>query len=384
MKIVYCLPQLFHPGGIERIVSIKANYLVENYGYNVTIIVANQKGKVPFYTINNNINIIDLGLDYDATLGLTILQRLKERKRLHKLHKQKLSEILLNIKPDITISTFTHEAAFLPMINDGSKKILEFHFCRGHKKILANSFRFPLVQKMLYYLRCWQEENIIVPKYDQFVVLTEEDKNLWKSKVNNVINIPNILSFESNKQATLEEKRAIAVGRLDNQKGFDKLIKMWSVIVQQCSDWELNIYGQGEDEYKLRALISDLNLDKSVFINKPEKNIQQKYLESSVFLMTSNFEGWGLVLTEAMQCGLPAVAFACKCGPKDIINNGVDGFCVPIDDDDQFIGRTIQIMKNDNLRRLMGHNACKNIQRYSIERVMPLWNQLFNQLMKRK
>lgn len=377
MKIVYCLPQLFHPGGIERIVSIKANYLVEVYGYDVTIVVANQKKQVPFFKLNEKIKIIDLNLDYDITLSLPILKRFIERRKLHKLHKQKLSNILFNLHPDITISTFTQESAFLPNIKDGSKKILESHFCRGYKILMVNSLK----QKFFYFLRCWQEENIIIPKYDQFVVLTDEDKNLWKNKINNVISIPNILSFRNvEKYADLKSKTAIAVGRLDSQKGFDTLINMWAEIVKQCKDWKLNIFGQGEDEDYLNQLICKLNLKGSVFINRPDKNIQQRYLESSLLLMTSNYEGWGLVLTEAMQCGLPVVAFACKCGPKDIINNGVDGFCIPYKNKNLFVNHAIQLMNDEKLRFTMGYNARNNIQRYSIDNVMPKWHDLFNKL----
>ena len=381
MKIVYCLPQLFHPGGIERIVSIKANYLVEVYGYDVTIVVANQKKQVPFFKLHEKIKIVDLNIDYDKALSQPLFKRLSLRHKLQKEHKTKLSKYLFTNHPDIVISTFTHEAAFLPQIKDGSKKVLEFHFCKGHKIKMAKAFHFGFITKLAYYYRCWQEENIIIPKYDQFVVLTDEDKNLWKNKINNVINIPNILSFRNvDKYADLKSKTAIAVGRLDNQKGFDTLINMWAEIVKQCKDWKLNIFGQGEDEDYLNQLICKLNLKDSVFINRPDKNIQQRYLESSLLLMTSNYEGWGLVLTEAMQCGLPVVAFACKCGPKDIINNGVDGFCIPYKNKNLFVKHAIQLMNDEKLRFTMGYNARNNIQRYSIDNVMPKWHDLFNKL----
>lgn len=379
MKIVYCLPQLFHPGGIERIVSIKANYLVEVYGYDVTIVVANQKKQVPFFKLHEKIKIVDLNIDYDKALSQPLFKRLYLRHKLQKEHKTKLSKYLFTNHPDIVISTFTHEVAFLPQIKDGSKKVLEFHFCKGHKIKMAKAFHFGFITKLAYYYRCWQEENIIIPKYDQFVVLTDEDKNLWKNKINNVTNIPNILSFRNvDKYADLKSKTAIAVGRLDNQKGFDTLINMWAEIVKQCKDWKLNIFGQGEDEDYLNQLICKLNLKDSVFINRPDKNIQQRYLESSLLLMTSNYEGWGLVLTEAMQCGLPVVAFACKCGPKDIINNGVDGFCIPYKNKNLFVKHAIQLMNDEKLRFTMGYNARNNIQRYSIDNVMPKWHDLFN------
>ena len=92
MKIVYCLPQLFHPGGIERIVSIKANYLVEVYGYDVTIVVANQKKQVPFFKLNKKIKIVDLNIDYDNALSQSLFKRLYLRHKLQKEHKTKLSK----------------------------------------------------------------------------------------------------------------------------------------------------------------------------------------------------------------------------------------------------------------------------------------------------
>lgn len=382
MKIVYCLPQLYKPGGIERIVSIKANYFVERYGYEVYIITACQKGQVPFYHLSDKIKMIDLNIDYDSTLTLPIWKRICKKINYTHQHKKELSSLLKKIKPDITISTFTHEASFLPEIKDESKKVLEFHFCKGHKRKMAKAFHFSFMTKLAYYIRCWQEENIIIPKYDQFVVLTEEDKEQWITKNPNTICIPNILSFETVHQANLASKSAIAVGRLDAQKGFDTLIKMWANIVKQCRDWKLNIYGQGADESSLRNLINELNLNNSVFIHKPEQDIQKQYLESSIFLMTSNFEGWGLVLTEAMQCGLPAVAFACKCGPRDIITNGEDGFCIPYKDENTFIDCTIKLIQNKELRSIMGNQARKNIQRYSADNVMPQWQNLFNQIIK--
>lgn len=381
MKIVYCLPQVYRPGGIERIISLKANYLADICNDEIYIITACQFGKKPYYVFSSKIKFIDLNINYDAILILPIWKRIIRKIVLQLLHKRKLKKILCEIHPDITISTFTHEAAFLPQIKDGSKKVLEFHFCKGHKIKMAKAFHFGFITKLAYYYRCWQEENIIIPKYDQFVVLTDEDKNLWKNKINNVINIPNILSFRNvDKYADLKSKTAIAVGRLDNQKGFDTLINMWAEIVKQCKDWKLNIFGQGEDEDYLNQLICKLNLKDSVFINRPDKNIQQRYLESSLLLMTSNYEGWGLVLTEAMQCGLPVVAFACKCGPKDIINNGVDGFCIPYKNKNLFVKHAIQLMNDEKLRFTMGYNARNNIQRYSIDNVMPKWHDLFNKL----
>lgn len=382
MKIVYCVPQLYRPGGIERIVTIKANYMAEVYGCDVTIVAADQKGKEAFYEISSKVKIVDLGLDYDGTLSLPIAKRLVERHRLHRLHRERLERLLMEMRPDITVSTFTHEAAFLPDIKDGSKKVLEFHFCRGHKRKMADAFRFPFLKRMAYYFKCWQEENIITPKYDQFVVLTNEDREMWQGKIKNVVNIPNALSFETDEAAPLENLSVIAVGRLDAQKGFDRLIDIWYEVDKVMPDWTLHIYGQGDDEALLKAQIHRLGLDGKAIIHKPSSDIKSCYLNSSIFVMTSRYEGWGLVLVEAMQCGVPVVSYACKCGPRDVIVDGENGFLIKEGDAANFKNYLLTLMSDKALRQKMGKKAKQLSAQYERKRVMEKWHSLFQSLIK--
>lgn len=379
MKIIYCLPQLYRPGGIERIVSIKANWLVDIANYDVVIAVSCQNNKPTYYPISSKIKIVDLGIDYDSLLHLPLLRRICTKTKLQKLHKKKLENLLLKEKADITISTFTHEASFLPYINDGSKKVLEFHFCRGHKKKMADAFGFGLFTKLAYYYRCWEEENLIIPQYDQFVVLTEEDKNCWKEKVPNVRCIPNILPFEKEGKAKLDSKQVIAVGRLDAQKGFDKLIEIWANIAESYPDWCLNIYGLGRDENKLKSLIDSYGC-KNIVLHNPVKQIKQKYMESSIFCMTSNYEGLPMTLLEAIGLGLPVVCYDFACGPKDIIENGVNGYIVENGDMDSFSQCLSKLMDSYQLRKRMGEQAYMLSQKYNKESVMKQWALLFEEL----
>ena len=157
---------------------------------------------------------------------------------------------------------------------------------------------------------------------------------------------------------------------------------MWRTIIKQANGWQLHIYGQGPQKLYLQQLICQLELQNSVFLHQPEKDIASCYFNSSLYLMSSRYEGWGLVLSEAMQCGLPVVAFGCKCGPKDIITEGEDGFCIEEDDEHDFISSAVKLMTYEKLRIKMGQNAQRNIQRYSLEHVMPQWNQLFNNLIQ--
>lgn len=384
MKIVYCLPQLYRPGGIERIVSIKANYLADVYGYDVTIVVADQKGEKPFYGLSEKVKIVDLGLDYDSTLNMPIMKRIILRHRLHKLHKRKLECFLLEQRPDITISTFTHEASFLHNIKDGSKNVLEFHFCHGYKRKMADAFGFPLMTKLAYYFKCWQEENIIIPKYDQFVVLTKEDEQYWKPQIPTIRCISNILPFEREGKAELDKKNVIAVGRLDAQKRFDRLIRIWARIADCYPDWHLNIYGQGMDESKLQSQIDSCGCKDCITIHKPNQNIKQRYLKSSIFCMTSAYEGLPMTLLEATGLGLPAICYDFTCGPKDVIVDGVNGYLVKEEDEDTFAKRLSELMDNVELRKSMGYKAFELSNRYSCDKIMCQWVSLFEDLVKSK
>lgn len=383
MKIVYCLPQLYRPGGIERIVSIKANYLADVMGYDIILVLADQRNKKPFYHLSDRIKTIDLGLDYDNTLTLPIWKRIIKRRALQKMHFQKLKRFLYSEKPDITISTFTHEAYFLPSIKDGSKKVLEFHFCRGHKLKMAKAFHFGFITKLGYCYRTWQEENCIIPKYDQFVVLTEEDRKSWISKIPSVIHISNILPFENEGQSTLDNKHVIAVGRLDAQKGFDRLISIWNNLASDYLGWRLDVYGDGQDRITLQKLIDSKGLHNSITLHHPDQCIKKHYLESSIFVMTSNYEGLPMTLLEATGLGLPSVSYDFSCGPKDVIIDGVNGYIIKEGDEQDFANK-LQILMSDKEKRVyMGKNAIELSKRYSVSCIMQQWDAIFNELIKK-
>ncbi len=371
---------MYHPGGIERIVSTKANYFSDRMGWDVFIIASKQKGMPAFYRLSPKVKLIDLDIDYEATLILSVYKRVLMKLILQRRHKKLLSKILKDIKPDITISTFNNEAAFLPKIKDGSKKVLEFHFARGYKKILARVFKVGYLTKLAYYISTLNDEYRIIPKFDQFVVLTQEDMELWKPRINNVINIPNIAETQADVPVLLDSKHAIAVGRLDAQKSFDRLVEIWAVINIKHPDWVLDIYGEGRDRELLQDKINNLGLSDKIILHKATSQIFEKYRESSMLLMTSTFEGWGLILSEAMSFGLPTVAYTCKCGPKDIIKDGDDGFCVKEGDKKTFVEKVNFLIENAEIRKSFGFAAVQNIKRYSIDNVMPQWVSLFERL----
>jgi len=216
-------------------------------------------------------------------------------------------------------------------------------------------------------------------RLDRFVVLTEEDKLAWP-ELTNVCVIPDPLSFVPTQISTLTEKRVVAVGRYVYQKGFDLLLQAWAKVEKECPDWQLAIYGDGDRATYLQQM-KELGIDSSrCHLNGPTSNIQQEYANSSLFVFSSRFEGFGMVLVEAMSCGLPVVSFACPCGPKDIVSNGEDGLLVTNGNIDKLAEAMTKLIRDDNQRVSMSQSALRNVERFRIERIAQQWKQLFTSL----
>lgn len=318
MKILYCMCSLYNPGGMERVLLNKVRYLKERMGWDVAVVTTDQHGKPTFYPFPDGVRIIDLGVNYTDDNGKNpVIKTIGYLWRRRK-HRKALTELLLKERPDIVDSLYPSESSFIPSIKDGSKKVLELHFNKyfrlqyGRHGLLGLSDR----------LRTRQDEKI-VRKFDSFVVLTEEDKGYW-GELPNIETIPNAAITTEASRSDCTAHRVIAVGRLDYQKGFDRLIEAWSIVKEdsEYSDWQLDIFGQGEWKDMLERMIQEKGLGDSAHINRPTNDIWNEYARSSMLVMSSHFEGLPMVLIEAMTCGLPAVTFDFKCGPKDLNGDG--------------------------------------------------------------
>lgn len=378
MKFIYCLPEISYPGGIGRITSIKANYLVQNK-HDVYIITTDQDNKPSYYDLDERVKLINLNINFQNQGNGLIKKIVQKVSKMHR-YKKELLKYVYKIKPDVIISTFTNEAGFLYKFKDGSKKVLECHFNHDIYLCKTKAFKTPFYLR-LYYLYKTKVNDKLVNYYDAFVVLTEEDKILWGKK-KNIHVIPNMLSHLPSFQSQLINKQVIAIGRLDAQKKFDRLIQIWYRVCKENKEWHLNIYGQGSDEEMLNKLIEKLNLQEFVTINKPVKDVLAKCVNSSILAMTSTYEGWGLVLTEAMSCGVPCIAYACKCGPKDIISDGVDGFCIEEENEYEYISKLLLLMEDTELRKKMGEKARQKSLNFSSDILMEKWIALFQNLLQ--
>ena len=379
MKIVYCIQGTHNSGGMERVLSRKVNYLAQA-GHEVSIITFNQQGRKPFFELHPSVVCYDLAIPYEQYQKGGILNRLALYVRLpqlHRLHRKRLEQLLLKLKADIVVSMFNEEASFLPSIQDGSHKILEFHFSKhnGLKDLRRGIWR------LIDELRAKKDERIVRP-FDRFVVLTEEDATLWGALPNLRV-IPNPLPFYSDSPSDCSAHQLLAMGRYDEQKHFDLLIDLWAQLAPDYPDWRLVIAGDGKLRPEHTAQVERLGL-KSVELMRPTHQVQELYRASSIYTMTSRYEGLPMVLIEAQQMGLPIVSFACPCGPRDVITDGVDGYLLEVGDHAGFIQALRRLMDSEAERKRMGAAARIASERYDLEHIMKRWLALFDELVHSK
>ena len=369
--IVYCIAATHNSGGMERVLANKANYLARR-GYEVSIITTDQQGKPPYFELDHRIRQYDLDINYMENGVQGLLQKIRTYSIKQRLHKTRLTQLLKSLSADVVISMFDHEVSFLYKIYEGSRKVLEIHFSRFKRMQYGRKGMWGMVDR---WRSAWDRK--VAQKYNAFVVLTEEDKRYW-GKMPNISVIPNANSFVPSDQARLIDKRAIAVGRFDYQKGFERLIDIWGKIHQKHPDWRLDIFGHGPLQDVLQQQITGMRLDKVIRLCPPEKDIERVYLRSSMLLMTSRYEGLPMVLLEAQSCGLPLVSYACKCGPRDVIEDGINGFLIEEGDSETFVKQVSCLINNDELRQRMGNAGKQMAGKFSEDRIMAAWIELFH------
>lgn len=376
-KIVYVTPALYMAGGVERVLTLKANYFAEQLGYDITVILTEGKDKPHFYPLSPKVKVINYDLKFEELWTCSFLKKiwvyLPKQHRFKKL----LTTDLMRIRPDITISLLRRDINFINDIKDGSKKIGELHVNRINYRSFDGE-QSNVVKRL--FEKLWMKNLIShLRKLDKFVVLTHEDRAAWP-ELKDVEVIPDPLSFVPNKISQLTEKRVIAVGRYHYQKGFDLLLRAWKMVEKKCPEWQLAIYGQGERESYLQ-LADELGIDSTrCQLYGPTSDIQQEYVNSSLFVFSSRYEGFGMVLVEAMACGLPVVSYACPCGPRDIVTDGFDGILVEKENVDALAHQLLSIIHDEQKRQLMARAAKKKAATFQMEQIATRWLNLFEEV----
>ena len=376
-KIVYCTPALYMAGGVERVLTLKASYFADYLDYDVTIILTEGKGKPVFYPLSDKVRVINLDINYEELWTCSFLKKIWLYLKKRPLYKKKLTTELMRIRPDVTISLLRREINFVTSIKDGSKKVGELHINREHFR--TEEGENPGIVKILF-AKVWMRN--LVPKLnslDRLVVLTEDDKRAWK-ELDHVVAIPNPLSFVPKLQSPLTEKRVIVIGRYCHEKGYPFLLHAWAEVQKQCAEWRLETYGDG-DRSSYEALIDELQIDRRrCILHGRTSDVQQEYAASSIAVCSSKYEGFGMVIVEAMACGLPVVSFDCPWGPRNIITDGEDGLLVENGNTHLLAEALVSLMKNPDRIAQMAEKARQNVRRFRIEEVAEKWKDLCEHL----
>ncbi|WP_252244311.1 MULTISPECIES: glycosyltransferase family 4 protein [unclassified Clostridium] len=342
-KICFVIDSMKNSGGRERVISILSNEFIKSF--HVSIVVLDNSIE-HFYDINKNINIVSTG-------GVNKMQKIIG---LHRYLKNNEDYIYITLSMRF-LNLFVAASSIFT-----KAKIIATEHC--------DYFATPMLFRIL--------KRIFYKKFKYVVTLTEKDKNIIKKWFKNVEQINNPTSFYPEHASKLNNKVILNVGRLTKQKGQDMLIEAWSKVNKK--DWKLVIVGDGELKDDLLNKISDLQLDNTVEIQSPTSNIQDIYLSSDIFVLSSRWEGLPMVLIESMACGLPCVSFDCETGPRQLIKSGYNGYLVEPNDIDELAKNIAKLINSRNNILTFGLNSKIEAQKYLIENIAKKWYVLIQRI----
>lgn len=381
MKIAYLYTELTINGGADRVLTDKANYLSE-HGHDVTIITESQMERPIVFPLSPKVRLVDMGIDFNKQYEHQFLYRGYIYLKCIKQYKKKLTRLLYEIKPDIVITLMGRSLDFITSIHDGSIKIGEAHTTKAHLRsyhlLEERGGIFKILARLLR-----KEQIANASKLSALVLLTPQDADDWKGVTKTYV-IANAMHHMPKESSTLTNKQAIMVGRYNDAKGYDYLTEAWAIVHQRHPDWILNIYGSGELHDQVENWIKDKHLENSMIMHEPTNQIIEKYLESSICVLSSIYEGFPLVIMEAMSCGVPCVSFDSPFGPRNIIKDGEDGILVEYLNSKALAENICKVIEDEPLRKRLGEKAKQNIQRFSQDVIMGQWTNLFNSLLNSK
>lgn len=374
MTIVYILPSLEHNGGAERIISEKANYIAEYFGHSVYMITLFQNnGSLNYYHLSSKVHQINLDIPYHTQYNYKYPKRLWIKFHINCNMRKQLSQTVNMINPDILIGVSYSKAELICSIPCKAKKIIECHEPKSliSSKIYNGSLFSKLYTKYYYFKSIEQRADLIV-------TLTNEGKKEWE-KAKRVEAIPNFSSMSISQYSTCTTKKIIAVGRLREEKGFDRLIDIWKMISEKYPDWQLNIFGEGYLKDELNNKIKTSNL-KNITLQGSTSNISKEYSTSSICVSTSYLEGFSLTLLEAMRHGVPCVAFNCPYGPANIIKNDLCGYLIDNNNNSLFAEKLCALIEDESLRHKFSQECLKQVKLFDVDIIMKQWQDLFKSL----
>lgn len=376
-KLVFLCNNMKSTNGVERVLSQRLSLLAESGMYEVYLITYNQYGAPFSFPISDKVHYIDLATRYIERCSYHGLYQYIDRYKSERFFRNVLNRVLETLNPDIVVCADLHVADLRAVLSSTVQafRVVECHCGRSAyfediKKFKSLSERLrERVRKiqLLYAMR----------KFDKIVVMTEAERMDWHMN-DKVVCIPNMLvTFPNHDFKSLQiQKRVISVGRYAYQKGYDLLLKSWRLVEKKHPDWSLHIYGSNDggigDYQRLQENVRLFRIN-NVFLHQATDEIYSCYAQSDIYVMSSRYESFGLVLIEAMSCGLPVISFDCKYGPRSVIRNEETGLLVPFGDVKEMAAAICSMIEHDIERQRMASNARQEIMKYNAENIMPLW-----------
>lgn len=377
MYIVYVYPEITIKGGADKVIVEKANYFA-SHGYKVTLVTEAQMGRELSFPLDEKVRHIDIGIDFNRQYAYHGLRRFLTYLNMLRQYKKRLESTLMEERPDIVISVMGRSMDFITSIHDGSIKIGEAHSVKANVRSLnimekGGTFHRLMARTIRWYI------SRKVSRLDAMVLLTQQDADCWIEARQTFV-IPNAVPWYPERCSTLENKQILMVARYNDAKGYNYMVDAWQKVHERHPDWTLNVYGSGELHDDVIKWIQQCHLSNSMILHEPVDHIMNQYLESSIFVMSSRYEAFPMVLLEAMACGVPCVSFDCPYGPRNIIRHEEDGLLVDYLNSQALADSICRLIEDEALRHRLGSNARRNIQRFSKETVMQQWMDLFKQL----
>ena len=378
-RIVYIVGDLSYPNGMSRVLSQKVNYLAEHTDFEMYVVLTENASMPHYYELSPKVQYVNFDINFEVIQSMPLYRKVWLYYWKTSQYKRLLTDYLMQVRPDITVSVLRREINFINDIPDGSKKVGEIHFNRKSYRVFNKSFFPSFINEFV--TKQWKKSlDKQVERLDHFVVLTNEDAKNWAG-FNNLSVIPNPISKFPNEISNCMNKHAIAVGRYTWQKGFDMLISAWKSVYERHPDWVLDIYGAGNPTAFCKQAERD-GISSVVCCHEADADIYGRYAESGLFVLSSRFEGFGLVIVEAMATGLPVVSFSCPCGPKDIITNGKDGILVENGNVEKLAESICYLIENEEVRKEMGRKGVMSAERFREDLIMQKWIELFDNCTK--
>ena len=378
MNLLYCIPHLYNSGGMERVLTQKVNWLAAHTDYTITIVTTEPTPTgTPkcYFPLSEKVQVVELNIDFNADYTKPLLPKYCAHMRRMRAYKRALTEYIVQHGIELCISLGGKEIAFLRHLP--CRTIAEMHFAMDQRRQLIEANHKSLFWSLVGEVRTRQLVQAVKP-LERLVVLTEADKAAWeKAGCTNVTVIPNPCSLDGQKVSikSAKSKTILAVGRLHEQKGFDLLLQAWKPIEKTYSDWSLRIVGEGPKRAELEAQIESQGL-KRVVLAGATNNVLDEYEAASIFVLSSRYEGFSLVLAEAMWCGTSCVSFDCPHGPAELLADD-RGWLVPNGDIAELTAQIAYALSHPEEALKRAQKAQSFAQTtYSEAAIMPQWVQL--------